>query len=185
MSSFYIENFGCRATQADGAAIEQQFRALGLDRSPDRNAARYVVLNTCAVTASAEQDARAAIRRIGRENPGCKIVVTGCYAQRAPAEIASLPGVSAVVGNSHKATLAKIALRESSEKGGYETGAFVPVSSLNTEGTAAEIFVSDIFAHTELLAAPVFDSANERTRPNLKVQDGCNNRCSFCIIPSL
>src|SRR5205085_1988009 len=78
-----------------------------------------------------------------------------------------------------------IALRESSEKGGYETGAFVPVSSLNTEGTAAEIFVSDIFAHTELLAAPVFDSANERTRPNLKVQDGCNNRCSFCIIPSV
>jgi len=50
---------------------------------------------------------------------------------------------------------------------------------------AAEIFVSDIFAHTELLAAPVFDSANERTRPNLKIQDGCNNRCSFCIIPSL
>jgi threonylcarbamoyladenosine tRNA methylthiotransferase MtaB len=48
-----------------------------------------------------------------------------------------------------------------------------------------EIFVSDIFAHTELLAAPVFDSANERTRPNLKVQDGCNNRCSFCIIPSV
>ena len=185
MSSFYIENFGCRATQADGAAIEQQFRALGLDRSPDRNVARYVVLNTCAVTASAEQDARAAIRRIGRENPGCKIVVTGCYAQRAPAEIASLPGVSAVVGNSHKATLAKIALRENCEKDGYEAGAFIPVSSLNAEGTAAEIFVSDIFAHTELLAAPVFDSANERTRPNLKVQDGCNNRCSFCIIPSL
>jgi len=185
VSSFYIENFGCRATQADGAAIEQQFRALGLDRSPDRNTARYVVLNTCAVTASAEQDARAAIRRIGRENPGCKIVVTGCYAQRAPAEIASLPGVSAVVGNSHKATLAKIALRENCEKDGYEAGALIPVSSLNTEGTAAEIFVSDIFAHTELLAAPVFDSANERTRPNLKVQDGCNNRCSFCIIPSL
>jgi len=185
VSSFYIENFGCRATQADGAAIEQQFRALGLDRSPDRNTARYVVLNTCAVTASAEQDARAAIRRIGRENPGCKIVVTGCYAQRAPAEIASLPGVSAVVGNSHKATLAKIALRENSEKDGYEAGALIPISSLKTEGTAAEIFVSDIFAHTELLAAPVFDSANERTRPNLKVQDGCNNRCSFCIIPSL
>src|SRR5256885_1732687 len=134
-------------------------------------------------TAFKEQDARAVIRRIGRENPGCKIVVPGCYAQRAPAEIASLPGVSAVVGNSHKATLAKIALREHSEKGGYEAGAFVPVSSLNAEGTAAEIFVSDIFAHTELLAAPVFDSANERTRPNLKVQDGCNNRCSFCVIP--
>ncbi len=185
MSSFYIENFGCRATQADGAAIEQQFRALGLDRSRDRDTAGYVVLNTCAVTASAEQDARAAIRRIGRQNPGCKIVVTGCYAQRVPAEIASLPGVSVVVGNSHKSNLAQIALRKDSETDGGEGGSFVPISSLNHIGRTAEIFVSDIFAHTELLAAPVFDSANERTRPNLKVQDGCNNRCSFCIIPSL
>jgi len=58
-------------------------------------------------------------------------------------------------------------------------------SAGDNSSPAAEIFVSDIFAHTELLAAPVFDSANERTRPNLKVQDGCNNRCSFCIIPSL
>ncbi|PYV70309.1 MAG: tRNA (N(6)-L-threonylcarbamoyladenosine(37)-C(2))-methylthiotransferase MtaB [Acidobacteria bacterium] len=184
MSSFYIENFGCRATQADGAAIEHQFRELGLDRAPDRNAARYVVLNTCAVTASAEQDARAAIRRTKRQNPGCKIVVTGCYAQRVPAEIAALPGVFAVVGNSHKSNLAQIALRKDSEKGGYEEGCFVPASSLSAP-PGAEIFVSDIFAHTELLAAPVFDSANERTRPNLKIQDGCNNRCSFCIIPSL
>jgi threonylcarbamoyladenosine tRNA methylthiotransferase MtaB len=111
--------------------------------------------------------------------------VTGCYAQRVPAEIASLPGVSVVVGNSHKANLAQIALRKDSEKNGGEGGAFVPISSLNHIGRTAEIFVSDIFAHTELLAAPVFDSANERTRPNLKVQDGCNNRCSFCIIPSL
>jgi len=184
VSSFYIENFGCRATQADGAAIEHQFRELGLDRAPDRNAARYVVLNTCAVTASAEQDARAAIRRIRRQNPGCKIVVTGCYAQRVPAEVAVLPGVFAVVGNSHKSNLAQIALNKNSDKGSYEEGSFVPASSLSA-APGAEIFVSDIFAHTELLAAPVFDSTNERTRPNLKVQDGCNNRCSFCVIPSL
>jgi threonylcarbamoyladenosine tRNA methylthiotransferase MtaB len=184
VSSFYIENFGCRATQADGAAIEHQFRELGLDRAPDRNAARYVVLNTCAVTASAEQDARAAIRRIRRQNPACKIVVTGCYAQRVPAEVASLPGVFAVIGNSHKSNLAKIALRKDSKKGGYEEGSFVPATSLSA-APGAEIFVSDIFAHSQLLAAPVFDSANERTRPNLKVQDGCNNRCSFCVIPSL
>src|SRR5205823_724086 len=61
---------------------------------------------------------------------------------------------------------------------------FVPITTLGG-ATRDSIFVSDIFAHTELLAAPVFDSANERTRPNLKVQDGCNNRCSFCIIPSV
>ena len=100
MGTFYVENFGCRATQADGAAIERQFRECGFYRA-DSAEAQVVVLNTCTVTASADQDARAAIRRIHRENPTCQIVVTGCYAQRAPEEIAALPGVSTVVGNSH------------------------------------------------------------------------------------
>jgi threonylcarbamoyladenosine tRNA methylthiotransferase MtaB len=186
VSSFYVENFGCRATQADGAAIEEQFREHGLSRADHPRNAQYVVLNTCAVTASAEQDARAAIRRTRRENPGSKVIVTGCYAQRVPHEVASLPGVSVVVGNSHKNTLAKIALRAQTEKD-QSIGNFVSLSSLTSrqDSVAGSIFVSDIFAHTELTAAPVFDSANERTRPNLKVQDGCNNRCSFCIIPSV
>ena len=133
--------------------------------------------------------ARAMIRRIKRNNPQCKIVVTGCYAQRAPQEVAALAGVSQVIGNSHKHNLAQIVLREQSEKD--TRGSFFPLTGLRPvttqehEGLGAEVFVSDIFAHTELLAAPVFDSANERTRPNLKVQDGCNNRCSFCIIPSV
>ena len=145
-----------------------------------------MVLNTCAVTASAEQDARAAIRRIRRENPGCEVIVTGCYAQRAPQEVASLSGVSVVIGNSHKHNLAQIVLRAPSEKDSSSAN-FIPIASLtgNRDSISESIFVSDIFAHTELLAAPVFDSANERTRPNLKVQDGCNNRCSFCIIPSV
>jgi threonylcarbamoyladenosine tRNA methylthiotransferase MtaB len=185
VASFYVENFGCRATQADGAAIEEQFREHGLDRAYDPRNADYVVLNTCAVTASAEQDARAAIRRVRRDNPGCKVIVTGCYAQRVPEEVASLPGVSVVVGNSHKSTLAQIALQAEPEKD-RSSGNFVSLSSLTSgQETVGSIFVSDIFAHTELVAAPVFDSANERTRPNLKVQDGCNNRCSFCIIPSV
>jgi threonylcarbamoyladenosine tRNA methylthiotransferase MtaB len=185
VSSFYVENFGCRATQADGAAIEEQFRERGLSRADHPRNAQYVVLNTCAVTASAEQDARSAIRRVRRENPGCEVIVTGCYAQRVPQEIASLPGVSAVVGNSHKGTLAQIALRGYSRNDGPQRN-FVSLSSLTSrQDSDGSIFVSDIFAHTELIAAPVFDSANERTRPNLKVQDGCNNRCSFCIIPSV
>ena len=186
MPSFYVENFGCRATQADGAAIEEQFRENGLNRADHPRNAQYVVLNTCAVTASAEQDARAAIRRVRRENPGCKVIVTGCYAQRVPHEVASLPGVSVVVGNSHKNTLAQIALRAQAENC-HSSGNFVSVTRLTSgpDSFDSSIFVSDIFAHTELVAAPVFDSANERTRPNLKVQDGCNNRCSFCIIPSV
>ena len=186
MASFYVENFGCRATQADGAAIERQFREHGLGRASEPRTANLIVLNTCAVTAAAEQDARAAIRRIRRQNPTCEVIVTGCYAQRVPAEVAALPGVSRVIGNSHKHNLAQIALQTKSEKDSCESGSFIPLSNLCADKTTEEsIFVSDIFAHTELLAAPVFDSANERTRPNLKVQDGCNNRCSFCIIPSV
>src|SRR6058998_522159 len=171
MSRFYVQNFGCRATQADGAAIERQFLDQGVHPALDSAEADIVVINTCTVTAEADRDARAAVRRVHRQNPGCQIIVTGCYAQRAPQEVAALPGVSRVIGNSHKHELANI-IRETS---------FVPLSELAKE----RVFVSDIFAHTELLAAPVFDSANQRTRPNLKVQDGCGNRCSFCVIPSV
>jgi len=181
VASFYVQNFGCRATQADGAAIERQFEDQGLERACAATDAEIVVLNTCTVTASADQDARAAIRRVHRENPQAKIVVTGCYAQRAPEELAAIPGVSQVIGNSHKHQLAQIAAPRSL----VSYPGFIPLSSLTTEnrelGTA--VFVSDIFAHTELITAPVFDAANERTRPNLKVQDGCDNRCSFCVIP--
>jgi threonylcarbamoyladenosine tRNA methylthiotransferase MtaB len=173
VSSFYVENFGCRATQADGAAIERQLAEKGLVRSEDANRAQVVVLNTCTVTASADQDARASIRRIHRQNPEARILVTGCYAQRAPDEIAALPGVSLVVGNSHKHQLAELAI---------PSAGFVPLAAV-VDAHGAPAMVGDIFAHTELLAAPVFDSDQEKTRPNLKVQDGCNNRCSFCIIP--
>ena len=101
-----MQNFGCRATQADGAAIERQLLERGLLRAGGASEAEVVVLNTCTVTASADQDARAAIRRIHRENPGAQILVTGCYAQRAPQELSAMPGVSVVVGNSHKHELA-------------------------------------------------------------------------------
>ena len=176
MARFYIENFGCRATQADGAALERQFLNRGLDRSETARQAEIVVLNTCTVTAGADKDARAAIRRLQRENPGCQILVTGCYAQRAPEELAALPGVTWVVGNSHKHQAAEIITSK--------PGSFVPLTKLFGD-QQGQVVVGDIFAHTELLAAPVFDAANERTRPNLKVQDGCNNRCSFCVIPSV
>ena len=185
MPGFFVENFGCRATQADGAALERQFEEQGLTRASSPKQASVVILNTCTVTTGADQDARAAIRRVKRQNPDARIVVTGCYAQRAPEEISALPGVDLVIGNSHKHQLAEIAMKGAEIVSVPETG-FVPLTglagSLKSE-VRGPIFVSDIFAHTELLAAPVFDAANERTRPNLKIQDGCDNRCSFCVIP--
>jgi threonylcarbamoyladenosine tRNA methylthiotransferase MtaB len=153
-----------------------------MSRASTSAQAAVVVLNTCTVTAAADQDARSAIRRVRRRNPEAQIVVTGCYAQRAPEEIAALPGVSVVIGNSHKHQLVELML----ENTPVAETTFIPLASLTENRelrTGNSIFVSDIFAHTELLAAPVFDAANERTRPNLKVQDGCDNRCSFCVIP--
>ena len=189
MPAFFVENFGCRATQADGAALERQFEERGLTRAASPSQASVVILNTCTVTNGADQDARAAIRRVRRQNPDARIVVTGCYAQRAPEEIAALPGVDLVVGNSHKHHLAEIAIPNLDRTPEVQSN-FVSLKGLtgnvvlSTERSAENaIFVSDIFAHTELLAAPVFDAANERTRPNLKIQDGCDNRCSFCVIP--
>jgi threonylcarbamoyladenosine tRNA methylthiotransferase MtaB len=210
VSTYYVENFGCRATQADGATLEHQFQQRGLSRAPTPAQASVVVMNTCTVTAAADQDARAAIRRVRRQNPEAQIIVTGCYAQRAPQEIAALPGVSVVVGNSHKHQLVEIVTQTQTSDLGPPTSntAFVPLAMLGTNSSSnlpaetqpshwnpevrsprSEVrsFVSDIFAHTELLAAPVFDptdgNENSRTRPNLKVQDGCDNRCSFCVIP--
>jgi len=95
VARFYIENFGCRATQADGAALERQFLARGLERAVAAGEAEIVVLNTCTVTEGADKDARASIRRLQRTNPDCRILVTGCYAQRAPQELAALPGATA------------------------------------------------------------------------------------------
>jgi len=204
--TYHVQNFGCRATQADGAALERQFDARGLASAPVAQA-DIVLLNTCTVTNCADQDARAAIRRITRQNPLAKIIVTGCYAQRAPHEIAALPGVAAVIGNSHKHQLADLVLPMLSDSGwrsaainpiksvaasAAKGGAFLPLADLTAQAQSPHLFVSDIFAHTELLAAPVFESAdsaashpNARTRPNLKIQDGCDNRCSFCVIPSV
>jgi len=197
---FFVQSFGCRATQADGAALDRQLAAQGLNPANSALEADLVVLNTCTVTAAADQDARASIRRIHRENPDAKIMVTGCYAQRAPQEIAALPGVTWVVGNSHKHRVAEIAAQAQfrnqypSEEYAAAQGEVQPVSqqnfvSLETVSLSAPAItlVGDIFAHTELIAAPVFagDTIGEKTRPNLKVQDGCDNRCSFCIIPSV
>jgi len=164
VSSFHVHNFGCRASQADGAALESALLAQGLAAAANVSAAQLVVLNTCTVTASADEDVRKAIHRVHRENPGARILVTGCYAQRAPEELAVLPGVYWVVGNSHKVRIPEI----------------VAPSIAPYHG---QIHVGDIFAQHDFLSAPVEDAAGDRTRPNLKIQDGCNNRCSFCIIP--
>lgn len=209
MATFSLENFGCRATEADAAAMRRALRSAGWTMLDQHASADVVVLNTCTVTSAADSQARDAVRKIHRASPAARILVTGCYAQRAPDEIAQLPGVSWVVGNSHQTEIPGL-LRElfaphpdtpsavgavancSSESlNSAPARDFVPLATLDTEPMSlargpAKILTGDIFAQTSMQVGPLEDSAGvraDRTRPILKIQDGCNNRCSYCVIP--
>src|SRR5580704_5903118 len=99
MATFSIENFGCRATEADAAVLRHGLLTSGLLLAHDHSSADLIVLNTCTVTAAADCQTREAAR----------IIVTGCYAQRAPEEVAALEGVSWVIGNSHQTEIPRVA----------------------------------------------------------------------------
>ncbi len=200
VAEYHVENFGCRASRADGEAIAASLRRDGLTPAEAPASAHVVIVNTCSVTAEADRQARAFLRRVRRQNPNARLVVTGCYAQRAPHELAALPEVDAVIGNSHKslvpalallfATQTEPALSEDRASDRVErvipTGARPPLAR-EVDGPAFvplnRILHDDAFAHSELAALP-FAPDSAQIRPNLKVQDGCGNRCSFCIIPT-
>jgi threonylcarbamoyladenosine tRNA methylthiotransferase MtaB len=157
---YAIVTFGCRVNQADSLAIEDGLRARGgVDANP--RDADIVVVNTCSVTASADQGARQTIRRIARDNPRVRIVITGCYATRRPDEVDALPNVVRVVANPAKETI-------------------------------ADRIVSDLELTTADRYSPRGDGAcggslepgiAGRTALALRVQTGCEEQCSYCIIP--
>ena len=180
-SSFHIENFGCRAARADGAAIAALLRGEGATENHPTNA-DLVIVNTCSVTAEADREARAFIRRTHRLNPEARIIATGCYAQRAPQELAALPGVAAVIGNSHKALTPKLALGLINPSSASTDGNnLIQIQAAQAASAAPRVLADDSFAHSFLEEAPITPGA--QTRPNLKIQEGCSNRCSFCVIP--
>lgn len=147
----YLDSIGCRLNQAEIEAYARQFRAYGHTLVEAPHAADLVVINTCTVTAAADSDSRKKIRRAARAGAD-KVVVTGCWSTLNPAQAASLPGVSDVVPNAEKDDLVDDALRVSSQ-----TFELEPI---------------------ERVAIP---GARFRTRLFVKVQDGCDNRCTFCI----
>jgi threonylcarbamoyladenosine tRNA methylthiotransferase MtaB len=191
---FFVQNFGCRATQADGASLSADLARRGLAPAGDAARADVVILNTCTVTSEADQDARQAIRRIHRENPQAEILVTGCYAQRSPEQLSRIPGVKWVVGNSHKTLIGEILAPPHTAAGVPDTsGALVQIRALpqhdrlayHGEIAAGGTLVGEFSAQAGFFAEPVVEAGLDRTRPNLKIQDGCSNRCTFCIIPSV
>src|SRR5690348_14190665 len=177
MATFFIHNFGCRATQADASAIRQSLISRGYSAVTSEANVDLIVLNTCTVTAAADSEAREAVRRMHRANPRARIVMTGCYAQRAPEELAALEGVSLVVGNSHKSDIANLI---------HPSGDFIPVAHLQPSSTGrAAILRGEIGPEQLVFVSSPEESLVERTRPILKIQDGCNHRCSYCVIPTV
>jgi threonylcarbamoyladenosine tRNA methylthiotransferase MtaB len=168
--TFHITNFGCRASQSEGASIQEELIAADAVESASPLDANVVIVNSCTVTDEADRQVRQMIRRVAARNPGVQIIVTGCYAQRAPEELSDLPQVRYVVGNSHKALVGELTLKIFDE-------------DFSTHGRA-EVLCSSIFLERELKPASHFGSGG-RTRAVVKVQDGCNANCSFCIIPSV
>jgi threonylcarbamoyladenosine tRNA methylthiotransferase MtaB len=154
---YSVVTFGCRVNQADSLRIEEDLRAAGGVDVPSSEA-DLVVVNTCSVTASADQGARQTIRRIARENPSAKIVATGCYATRCEDEVAALPNVLRVVRNADKLSLASSVSRPSDI--GHRPSDDGPCGAAIEPGIAG------------------------RTAYTIRAQTGCEERCAYCIIPS-
>jgi threonylcarbamoyladenosine tRNA methylthiotransferase MtaB len=157
---------GCRLNQVDTQQIQTLLEARGFRTVDSDEPADVVVVNTCTVTARAELSDRQAIRRAARVSPGATLVVTGCWAQTSPGEVAALEGVDLVVGNGDKHRLPDLLDRVVAE----------PVSR------AGRVHVSDIAQARTVEVAPTA-RLNGRSRAFLKVQDGCQHRCAFCIVP--
>ncbi len=153
---------GCRVNQYESDVIAGDLEADGFDIVPFGEKADITIVNTCTVTAESDRKSRQHIRRAASVNPGAPLLVTGCFAQVSPADAAALPGVSSVVGNGDKAEIPALARRL----------------------IAGEKGTSDV---SDIMDAP-YDNMTLRTprraRAYIKIEDGCENRCSYCIIPA-
>lgn len=165
---YALITFGCRVNQADALAIERDLRRRGAVDAPAEQA-DLVVVNTCSVTANADQAARQTIRRIVKSNPSVKVVVTGCYATRRPDDVSQLPNVLQVVVNRDKDQLVELT-----------AGSVGLGPPLRHASSTAERFGDGDGACGEALTP----GAGGRTAFTLRVQTGCGERCSYCIIPT-
>jgi threonylcarbamoyladenosine tRNA methylthiotransferase MtaB len=154
--SVEVVTFGCRLNAYESEAMQRHAEAAGVGE--------VVIVNTCAVTAEATRQARQTIRKLARERPDARIVVTGCAAQIEPATFASMPEVAKVLGN-----------HEKMQAETWSAGDFGVAS-------AEKVVVNDIMAVRET-AVHLIDGMRGRTRAFVQVQNGCDHRCTFCIIP--
>lgn len=157
MKKFIIKTLGCKTNQIESALIVQILSSNNYEETNNIKDADYYILNTCSVTHIADSKNISYIHRAKRENPNIKIIVTGCMAQLEKENLLKINEIDFVVGNYEKNDIVKIL--ENNEK----------------------VNVSDIFSHDVFRHETIFDT--RKTRASVKIQDGCNNRCSYCTIP--
>ncbi|PET55090.1 tRNA (N(6)-L-threonylcarbamoyladenosine(37)-C(2))-methylthiotransferase MtaB [Bacillus sp. AFS001701] len=163
MPQVAFHTLGCKVNHYETEAIWQLFKAAGYERTEYETKADVYVINTCTVTNTGDKKSRQVIRRAVRKNPDAVICVTGCYAQTSPAEIMAIPGVDIVVGTQDRTKMLD-----------YIEQYRVERQPINGVGNIMKARVY------EELDVPAF---TDRTRASLKIQEGCNNFCTFCIIP--
>ena len=157
-----ITTLGCKVNQYESAGIIEKLAERGFVNVPFSNSADIYIINTCTVTARTDYQSRQLIRKAYRKNPEASIIVTGCYAQIAPGELSRLPGVAAVVGNSEKEN--------------------IPDIIQNMVNGKQQILVGDI-GQARNISGLAVTKFPKHTRAFLRIQDGCNSFCSYCIIP--
>ncbi|MEK3981150.1 tRNA (N(6)-L-threonylcarbamoyladenosine(37)-C(2))-methylthiotransferase MtaB [Psychrobacillus sp. FSL K6-2836] len=163
MSSVAFHTLGCKVNHYETEAIWQLFKEKGYNRTEFEKQSDVYVINTCTVTNTGDKKSRQVIRRAIRQNPDAVICVTGCYAQTSPAEIMAIPGVDIVVGTQERTKMLDYIEEYKTER-----------KPINAVGN---IMKNRVY---EELDVPSF---TDRTRASLKIQEGCNNFCTFCIIP--
>ncbi len=164
MPTFIIITLGCKVNQYESAGLEEALKARGWEQGTGGEPADACIINTCTVTGKASMQARQAVRKAVRTNPGARIVVTGCYAQTEPDELMKIEGVTAVIGQGQKPDIPKL------------------IAKLNQPDAKPVGAHSDIRLQKTFNSLPVTEFGH-RTRPFLKIQDGCDAYCSYCIVP--
>lgn len=187
MGSFTIATLGCKVNRYESEAIAERLKGTGWNAVCGKERADICIVNTCTVTGKAAMQSRQAVRRLIREHPNATVVVTGCYAQTAPNVFSSMPGVHYVVGNTFKDRIDRFISGEASPPfcAGFPA-ALPPGSCVEQAGQAGgrpnAVLVEDI-AQPRAFADASVTAFGGRTRPIVKIQDGCDQFCAYCIVP--
>ncbi len=209
-TTFAVTTLGCKVNQADSEAIGEQMSAAGFEQRDFQDAADVYIVNTCTVTHLGDRSSRQMIAQAHRRRPDALLVVTGCYAELNPQAVAALPGVKLVIGNSAKESLVdtiqqRLQTQEETPQATVEPtrsqGIALPVLPLDTQHIGSDGTLAFLPAEpepqpdnpapqaplTEHISAAGQTGAGlfSRTRVQMKVQDGCDNRCTYCIVPTV